>query len=182
MPLMLTSDGRPLLERVNRVAAEARCAQGRVAAGARRAAVMTPLPDRQGATPTLACSARTRRIRDLVDVDRSAEGDVRSAARRCGARGLRCRCGQPRACQSACGSCGRSSAAAVASPGSRQRWPVYFALFVKHKLAGGERGMVLVLAATSSRPRSCSNMRSPSSTAVRCCRRRSPTPRAPRSD
>ena len=32
---------------------------------------------------------------------------------------------------------------------------VFFALFVKHKLAGGERGMVLVLAATVDKLKSC---------------------------
>ena len=72
-------------------------------------------------------------------MDRGAEGDVRLAARRCGARDCLLLCRETALhLPSACGSCGASSVDAVARAGWRQRWPVYFALFVKHR-AGGRR-------------------------------------------
>ena len=51
--------------------------------------------------------------------------------------------------QSACVSCGRWSVVAAAKARMAAALACYFALFVKHKLSSGERGMVLVLAATT---------------------------------
>ena len=57
----------------------------------------------------------------------------------------------------------------------------YFALFVKHKLAGGERGMVLVLAATTEQAKVVFDYTLAFLSTVRCCRRRLPARRAARS-